>query len=113
MFDVIVISRPGGLDLEHWRRLRRRAPNLRSIEEFLERNPFTKQARLTSTPDSVEVIDGDTCVGQLFWDDARLLAPLELEDHTALLEAVAHEIAEQLEATVDIADSDDLEVGSR
>ena len=75
---------------------------LRPIETFPERNPFTRETRTISTPDSADVwIDG-ACVGPFFWDNFRLVCPLEFAEHRNSLQDVAIELATRLGATVEL-----------
>lgn len=93
MIDIIVIQADGGIDLARWRSLRTRHPNLRPLEQFSERNPFTREIRTIATPDSAGVWIDETCVGHFFWDERRLLCPLEYDVHQRLLERLAAELA--------------------
>jgi hypothetical protein len=113
MIEVIVIRADGGIDLARWRSLRTQHPNLRPIELFSERNPFTRQIRTVSTPDSAEVWVDGRCVGQFFWDDHRLLCPLDYDEHQQLLERLATELAQSLGATTSTVDDDELNVQPR
>jgi len=113
VIDVIVIQASGGIDLARWRSLRTQHPNLRPIELFSERNPFTREIRTEARPDSAEVWVDGTCVGHFFWDDSRLLCPLEYDEHQPLLQRVGAELAESLGATALTADDDELYIQAR
>ncbi len=113
MMDVIVLSAPGGIDLAVWRSVREGRADLRPIETFAEANPFTRTTRTIATPDSAAVVANGKIIGHLFWDEARLLTPLEFEERQPELEAVARAVALELGADVSIVDDDELEIKPR
>jgi hypothetical protein len=113
VLDVIVIQAESGIDLARWRSLRALHPNLRPVEVFSERNPFTREIRTIATPDSAGVWVDGTCVGHFFWDASRLLCPLEYDEHQRLLERLAAELAESLGATARTTDDEELNIQPR
>jgi hypothetical protein len=113
MIDVLVVNADAGINLLAWRDLRGQHPHLRPMEVFSERNPFTREARTVPTPDSAEIWVDAICIGQLYWDNARLLCPLEFPAHESALRLIVTEIAQRLGASVSIVDDDDLNIQAR
>ncbi len=113
MIEVILISADGGIDLSRWREVRRASAHLEPIEDFHETNPFTRVTKTVATPDSASVIADGLCIGQLFWDEGRLVSPLEFDEHRPRLEQVAQDVASQLAGAVSIVDDDDLNLKPR
>jgi hypothetical protein len=104
VIDVVVIQADGGIDLARWHSLRTQHPNLRPLELFSERNPFTREIRPVATPNSAGVWVDGTCVGHFFWDERRVLCPLEYDEHQLLLEHLAAELADSPGATARTTD---------
>lgn len=113
MMDVIVLSAPGGIDLALWRRVREGHGGLLPIETFSEVKPFTRATRTLLTPESAAVVAHGKVIGHLFWDESRLLTPLEFEERRTELESVARAVALSLGASVSIVDDDELEIKPR
>ena len=112
MYDVLIVGADSDLELSRWLELRKAHRELVPVEQFTDRNPFTRESNVQPAPHSAEAVDQGIVFGRFWWDSGRLLCPLEFPENGDRLRALAASIASDLRSTVGIVDDYDLELRS-